>query len=110
MERKRGGSSHFVNHEGGNMLRDVKLNHERWVRWFHNLLNTNTPVITEALDQWPVNTRLEVQPTMQEVIDAIRFLFNEKAVGPDGIHVELCKLVPKGNFAHQRGLLNIVVC
>ena len=35
---------------------------------------------------------LEVQPTMQEPIDAIRSLANGKAIGSDGVSVELFKI------------------
>ena len=77
-------------------MRDVELIRERWVRWFHTLLNTKSPKldpnITEALYQWPVNTPLGVQPTMQELIDVICSLVNGKAAGPDGIPVKLFKI------------------
>ena len=87
------------------MLRDVEL----IPRWFHTLLNTKSPKldpnITEALDQWPVNTPLGAQPTMQELIDAIRSLANGKAVGPDGIPVELFKIALNGDPALRQRLL-----
>ena len=43
------------------------------------------PYIAESLDQWPENMPLGVQPTMQELTDAIRSLANGKAVGPEGV-------------------------
>ena len=52
---------------------------------------------------------LEVQPTMQELTDAIRSLANGKAVGPDGVSVKLFKISLKGDPALRRRLLDIVV-
>ena len=68
------------------------------------------PKIAEALDQRPVNTPLGVQPTIQELIDVIRSLANgKKAVGPDGIPVELLKIVLNGDPAVRQRLLDIVI-
>ena len=103
LEGKRDRSSQFTKDEDGNWLRDVELIRERWIRWFHTLLTTKSPKpdpnIAEALDQWPVNLRLGVQPMMQELIDVIRSLANGKAVGPSGIPVELFKITLNGDRA-----------
>ena len=53
---------------------------------------------------------LEVQPTIQELTSAIRSLANGKAVGPDGVSVELFKITRNGDPALRRRLLDIVVC
>ena len=49
------------------MLMDVELIRERWVRWFHTLLNTESrkvdPNIAEAVDLWLVNRPLGVHLT-----------------------------------------------
>ena len=45
---------------------------------------------------------------MQELTDAIRSLANEKAVGPDGVSVELFKNILNGDPALRRRLLDIV--
>ena len=50
-----------------------------------------------------------VQPTMRELIDAIRSLANGKAVGPDGVSVELFKITLNGDPALRRRLLDMVV-
>ena len=54
LEGKRDRSSQVIKNENGNLLRDVELIRERWVRWFHTLLNTKSPKldpnIAEALD------------------------------------------------------------
>ena len=46
---------------------------------------------------------------MQELIDVIRSLANGKAVGPDGISVELFKITLNGDPALRRRLIDIVV-
>ena len=52
---------------------------------------------------------LEVQPTMQELTDAIRSLANRKVVGPDGVSVELFKITLNDDPALRRKLVDIVV-
>ena len=93
LEGKRDRSSQFIKDERGSLLRGVELIRERWVQWFHTLLNTKSPKfdrnIAEGLEQWPENTTLGNQFTMQELTDVIRSLTNGKAVGPDGVPVEL---------------------
>ena len=46
---------------------------------------------------------------MQELTDAIRSLASGKAVGPDGVSVELFKITLNGDPALRRRLLDIVV-
>ena len=46
---------------------------------------------------------------MQELTDAIHSLANGKTVGPDGVSVELFKIVLNGDPALRRRLLDIVV-
>ena len=103
LEGERDRSSAYVKDENGVLL----------VRWFHTLLNAKSPRldpnIAESLDQWPENMPLGVQPTMQELTDAIRSLANGKAVGPDGVSVELFKITLNGDPALRRRLLDIVV-
>ena len=113
LEGKRDRSSEYVKDDNGVLLRDVELIRERWVRWFHTLLNANSPRldpnIAEGLDQWPENMLLGVQPTMQELTDAIRSLANGKANGSDGVSVELFNITLNGDPALRRRLLDIVV-
>ena len=113
LEGKRDRSSAYVKYENGVLLRDVELMRERWVRWFHTLLNAKTPRlgpnIAEGLDQWPENLPLGVQPTMQELTDAIRSLTNGKTIEPDGVSVKLFKITLNGDPALRRRLLDIVV-
>ena len=113
LEGKRDHSSAYVNDENGTLLKDVKLIRDRWVLWFDILLNAKSPRldpnIAEGLDQWPENMPLGIQPTMQELTGAIRSLANGKAVGPDGVSVELFKITLNGDPALRRRLLDIVV-
>ena len=113
-EGKRDRSSAYVKDESGVLPRDVKLIRERWARWFHTLLlNARSPRldpnIAEGLDQWPEDMPLGVQSTMQELANAIRSLANGKAVGPDGVSVELFKITLNGDPALRRRLQDIVV-
>ena len=113
LEGKRDHNSQFIKDEHGSLLRDVELIRERWVRWFHILLNIKSPNldpnIAEGLEQWPENTTLGNQPTMQELTDAICSLANGKAVEPDGVPVELFKIALNGDPALRQRLLDIVV-
>ena len=82
LKGKRDRSSAYVKDEDGVLLRDVELIHERWVRWFHTLLNIKSPKldpnIAECLDQWLENMLVGVQPTMQELTSAICTWANER--------------------------------
>ena len=64
LEGKRHRSSAYVKDENGVLLRDVEFIRERWVRWFHTLLNAKSPRldpnITEGLDQCSENMPLGV--------------------------------------------------
>ena len=104
----------LVKDENGVLLRDVELMRERWVWSFHNLLNAKSPRldpnIAEGFDQWPENTPPRVQPTMQELTDAIRSFAYGRAVGPDGVSFELYKITLNDDPALRRRLLDIVVC
>ena len=114
LEGKRDRSSTYAKDENVVLLRDVALIRERWVRWFHTIFNAKSPRldpnIAEGLHHWLENMPLKVQPTMQELTDAIRSLANGKAVGPDGVSVELFKIILNGHdLALRRRLLDIVV-
>ena len=110
--RKQDHSSAYVKDEDGVLLRDVELIRERWVRWFHTLLNAKSPRLdpnsAEGLNQWPENMPLEFSPRCK-LTDVIRSLANGKAVGPDGVSVELFKITLSGDSALRRRLLDIVV-
>ena len=105
LEGKRDCSSTYIKDENGVPLTDVELIRERWVRWFHTILNVKSP----RLDPWPENMPLAVQPTMQELADAIRSLVNGKTVGPDGVSLELFKIILNEDPALRWRLLDIAV-
>ena len=113
LEWKRDRSSAYIKDEDGVLLRDVELIRERWVRWFHTLLNANSPKldlsIIEGLDQWPENIPLKY-PAQNAGADRRHPLVGErKAVGPDGVSVELFEITLNGDPALRRTLLDIVV-
>ena len=97
MEGKRTFNSQCIKDEGARLLRDNALIRERWVRWFHKLLNTKSPTldpsIVEELKQWPPCRPLDDVPSRYEVEEAIRALANQKAVGPHGLPAELLKVL-----------------
>ena len=113
-EGKRDPSSAYVKDEDGVILRDAELIRKRWVQWIRTLLNAKSPKlrtnIAEGLDQLPEIMPLRIQPTMQELTGAMRALATGKAVGPDGVSVELFKINLHGDTALRRRLLDIVVC
>ena len=95
VEGKRTFNSQYINNEEGRLLRDNALIQERWVRWFHKLLNTKSPTldpsIVDELKPWPPCRPLGDVPSRNEVEKAICALANRKAVGPDGLPAELLK-------------------
>ena len=97
VEGKRTFNSQYINYEEGRLLRDNALIRERWVRWFHKLLNTKSPTLDPSivgeLKQWPPCRPLDDVPSRYEVEEAIRALANRKAVGPDGLPAELLKVL-----------------
>ena len=63
----------------------------------HKLLNTKSPTldptITDELKVWPLYSPLYDVLSRYEVEEAIRAIANRKAVGPDGLPVELLKVL-----------------
>ena len=95
MEGKRTFTSQYIKDEEGRLLRDKALIRERWVRWFHKLLDAKPPTldpsIVGGLKQWPPCRPLDNVPSRYEVEEAVRALTNRKAVGPDCPPAELFK-------------------
>ena len=48
--------------------------------------------IPKRLPQHPVVSALGIEPTEEEIATAMKAMANAKAVGPDGLSVELLKL------------------
>ena len=114
LERKQDRSSAYIKGADGILLKHAEFIRERWVRWFHTLLNAKLPKldpnVAERVRQWSENMPLRVQHAMQELTDTIRSLANGKAPGPDGVSVKLFKAQLNDDPALRRRLLDIVVC
>ena len=103
VEGKRTFTSQYIKDEEGLLLWDNALIRERWVRWFHNLLNAKSPTldpsIVDELKQGPRCRSLDDVPSRYELEEAVRALANRKAVGPDCLLAELLKvLADEGEF------------
>ena len=88
--------SQCVRDEGGRLLRDKERIRGRRVRFFRSLLNAKSNKldldIPKRLPQQPVASALGIKPTEEEIARAMKAMANAKAVGPDGLPVELLKL------------------
>ena len=113
VEVKRTFNSQDIRDEEGRLLRDIGLIQERWVRWFHELLNTKSstlgPTIVDEFKVWPSCSPLDVVPSRYEVEDAIVATENRKAVGPDGFPAKLLKvLAGEGDSDTSRSFYEII--
>ena len=85
--------SQNVHDEEGVLLQENGRICERWVRSFRSLLNAKydklDPDIPKTLSQQPVASALGIEPAEEKIASAME---NAKAVGPDGLHVEVLKL------------------
>ncbi|CAB1101768.1 unnamed protein product [Ectocarpus sp. CCAP 1310/34] len=101
VEGKRSFTSHNVTDEDGKVLRDPTFFRQRWARWFHKLLNTESPTIdlhaADKVTRWPTCVPLDDIPSLLEVEEAVREMVNRKAVGPDDLPAELIKLFLDGD-------------
>ena len=88
--------SQCIRDEEGRLLRNKERIRERWVRFFRSLLNSKSDMldadIPKRLPQHPVASALGIEPTEEEIATAMKAMANAKAVGPDGLPVELLKL------------------
>ena len=114
VEGKRTSNSQYIRDEEDRLLRDIGLIRERWVRCFYQLLDTKSPTLdpskTDELKAWPPCSPLDDIPSKYEVEEAIRATANRKAVGDDGIPVELLKvLVDEGDSNNLGDFYEIVV-
>ena len=77
------------------------------------MLNTMSPTldptITDELKVWPPYSPLDDVPSRYEVEEAIRAMANRKAVGPDGLPVELQKVLVEGDSDNLASFHEIVV-
>ena len=97
MEGKMNINSQYLREEKGRLFADIGRIRGRLVWWFYKLLNTTLPTldptITGELKVWPPCSPLDDVPSRYEVDEAIRAIANRKAVGPDGLPVELLKVL-----------------
>ena len=76
------------------------------LRW-HTALD---PTITDKLKVWPPSSPLDDVPSRYEAEEAIGAMANRKAVGPDGLTIELLKVpVDKGDSDNLASFYEIVV-
>ena len=97
MEGKRTFNSQYIKDEEGRLLRDAVLIRERWLRWFHKLLNTKSPTLDPSIvdehKQWPARGPLDDVPSRYGVEEAIHALANRKSEGPGGHPADLFKIL-----------------
>ncbi|KAL2090150.1 hypothetical protein ACEWY4_014838 [Coilia grayii] len=94
--------------DGKTLLKDESGISSRWEEHFRELLNRNTTVELETINQIPqrpIMEHLDDPPTESEVLDAIRRLNNNKASGPDGIPAEILKQGGPKLLSHIHSLL-----
>ena len=88
--------SQYVRDLEGRLLRDKRRIHERWVRRFRLLLSSKSnmldPDLPKMLPQQPDTSVLGIEPTEEEITSSRKAMTNAKAVGPDGLPVELLEL------------------
>ena len=113
VDGKRMFSSQYIKDEEGRLLRDNALIRERWVRWFHKLLNTKSPTrdpsIVDVLKQWPPCRPLDNVPSRGDAEEAIRALANRKVVGPDGLPTQLLKVLADEGELNTPGKFHDIV-
>ncbi|KAL2084419.1 hypothetical protein ACEWY4_019937 [Coilia grayii] len=94
--------------DGKTLLKDESGISSRWKEHFRELLNRNTTVELETINQIPqrpIMEHLDDPPTESEVLDAIRRMSNNKPSGPDGIPAEILKQGRPKLLSHIHSLL-----
>ena len=113
LEGKRDRTLAYIKSEGGIILKNVQLIRERWVPWFHTVLNAKSPrldpKIAKGLHHCPENMPLGVQPTTQEPSGTTHSIANRTAVGSDRPSVGLLNIALNDDPALGRGMLDILV-
>ena len=86
----------YIRDEQGRLLRDIGHICERWVRFFHSLLNAKSDMLVSDTGKWlpqpPVASALRTESTKEELAITTNAMANSKVVGPDGLTEELLKL------------------
>ena len=109
LEGRKADGEQYIRDEDGTLLRDKGRIRERWAGFYRTLLNTKSlkldPTISEHFPKRPVAERLGLDPTMEEMVEAIGGMANWKAVGPDSLPVELLKLDDSEFLRHFHSIL-----
>jgi hypothetical protein len=88
----------FCRDKEGNLIGEEVEIRDRWKEYFEELLNmksTGSEGEEEELERY-TNVEPEVErPTIQELIDAIKYLKNNKAPGEDAITAEMMNMEVK---------------
>ncbi|KAL8576902.1 hypothetical protein ACOMHN_064686 [Nucella lapillus] len=80
------GSSPLLSADGSTLLTDKKQILERWAEHIDSVLNRPAVINDEAIARLPqvaINTKLDAQPSYEEVNKAINQMTSGKAPGPD---------------------------
>ena len=111
VEGKRTFHSQYIKDEEGRLLLDNALIRERWVGWFHKLVNTKSPLldltIVGELKAWLGS--LDDFPSRYEVEDAIRVMANRKAVESDCLPAELVKVLADEGESDTLGIFHDII-
>ncbi|XP_048000280.1 uncharacterized protein LOC125237330 [Leguminivora glycinivorella] len=81
-----------IKDDSGKILTDDESIKERWKKYFEKLMNEKNEW-NGVLENPPLNLGLVREISVEEVKVAVRNMKNGKAVGPDGIPVEVWKLL-----------------
>ncbi|XP_013169614.1 PREDICTED: uncharacterized protein LOC106119245, partial [Papilio xuthus] len=96
--RERERSARDINHikcikdDEGKVLMDDDDIKQRWKEYFEKLMNEEN-IWSGVLEEVPVNIGMVKEISVEEVKKAVQGMKNGKAVGPDGIPVEVWKLL-----------------
>ena len=102
-------SLHPVRSTDGVLIRNKELILKRWAEYLHSLLNkvhTTDPGFLDDLLTLPIISKLDDQPSFDEVVKAILNLKDNKAAGPDNIPADVIKY---GDCALHRRLQNFIL-
>ena len=95
----------------GNLLIDKSLQLKRWIEHYDALYGREPDIDAHVIDNLPNLTcvdELHSIPTVNELLEAIRELSNNKATGTDGIPAELLKILAVPHSPKLKELHNFV--
>ena len=102
-----------IKDEHENVLIDDNQIKDRWMRYFHNLfneMNENEAILGDP-EQHEQNNNLTYYRNIRpvEVENALKFMKNNKAVGPDDIPIEAWKCLGKVGITWLTNLFNLIM-